>query len=280
MFPKLPNPFLMLKGFLKAQSLELNLDTRSIQLLQHNPLCLAARQPKVGLPKDPLALKLGNDASADFTTEADPEISTPNDSVPYQQGLDKGSKNNTLNHKFTGTNLSVLVDKTKSARDGSQTAHTISGTKVDTRSAFMDDEDHEDDPFITSKECNEEHAKRNKDTHAEPKSRSWNKTKKSLTTQVAKLKKHMWELPKEFLALPGQISLIQTHVKTLEALPGLSNNVTDTLNRFANILNAHNKGVPSAGKSTASHAEGEKNTNPVIEDAELAVGTRLTLHFI
>ncbi|GKG26432.1 hypothetical protein Tco_0399578, partial [Tanacetum coccineum] len=56
----------------------------------------------------------------------------------------------------------------------------------------------------------------------------------------------------------------------MEALLGLLNKVTDTLNRFANILNAHNKGVPSAGKSTASHAEGEKNTNPVIEDVRLA----------
>ncbi|GJT40066.1 retrovirus-related pol polyprotein from transposon TNT 1-94 [Tanacetum coccineum] len=269
----------------------------------------------------------GNDASADFTTEADLEFSAPNDFVPHQQGLDKGSKNNTLNHKFVGTNLSVLVDKTKSARDGSQTAHTISGTTVDTRSAFMDDEDYEDDPFITSKECNEEHAKRNKDTHAEPKitsvpppsptlltehlvssmklkfskllsshdfrssiptelkelpnkitalSREVNELKKHIQEfeiklpEVAELKKHMWELPKEFLALPGQISLIQNHVKTLEALLGLSNNVTDTLNMFASILNAHNKGVPLAGKSTASPAEGEKNTNPVIEDVRLA----------
>ncbi|GJZ42595.1 reverse transcriptase domain-containing protein [Tanacetum coccineum] len=84
-----------------------------------------------------------------------------------------------------------------------------------------------------------------------------------LTTQVAELKKHKWELPKEFLDLPGQISLVQSHFQTLEALLGLLNKVTDTLNRFASILNAHNKGVPSAGKSTASLAEGEKNTNLV-----------------
>ncbi|GKC48574.1 hypothetical protein Tco_1071319 [Tanacetum coccineum] len=64
-------------------------------------------------------LSSGNDASTDFTTEADPKISAPNDSVPHQQG------------------------------DGSQTAHTVSGTKVDTRSDFMDDEDQDDEPFIT-----------------------------------------------------------------------------------------------------------------------------------
>nr|GFD20071.1 hypothetical protein [Tanacetum cinerariifolium] len=35
-------------------------------------------------------------------------------------------------------------------------------------------------------------------------------------------------------------------------------------------LNAHNKGVPSASKSTASPAEEEKNTNLVTKDVELA----------
>ncbi|GKB69543.1 hypothetical protein Tco_0930955 [Tanacetum coccineum] len=87
-------------------------------------------------------------------------------------GLDKGSKNYTPDHTFAGTNPSVLVDKTKSTEDGSQTAHNVSGTKVDTRSAFMDDEDQEYEPFIALKESSEEYAERNKDTHAEPKSTS------------------------------------------------------------------------------------------------------------
>ncbi|GKF24667.1 hypothetical protein Tco_0076989, partial [Tanacetum coccineum] len=114
----------------------------------------------------------GNDASADFTTEVDPKISAPNDFVPHQQGPDEGSKNYTPDHTFAGTNLSVLVDKTKSAGDGSQTAHTISGTKVDTRSAFIDDEYKEDEPFIAPEESSEENAERNKDTHVEHKSTS------------------------------------------------------------------------------------------------------------
>ncbi|GKC34641.1 hypothetical protein Tco_1047025 [Tanacetum coccineum] len=74
----------------------------------------------------------------------------------------------------------------------------------------------------------------------------------------AELKKHIWELPKEFLALPGQISSIQTPIKTLEALLCIFHKVTDTLNRFASILHAHNKGVPSAGKSTTSPVEGRR----------------------
>nr|GEY90470.1 hypothetical protein [Tanacetum cinerariifolium] len=82
-------------------------------------------------------------------------------------------------------------------------------------------------------------------------------------------------LPPRWRLLMGQIIQclgVHSHIQTLEALSGLLNKVTDTLNKFASILNAHNKGVPSAGKSgksTASPAEGGKNTNPVTEDAEL-----------
>ncbi|GJT24260.1 hypothetical protein Tco_0894197 [Tanacetum coccineum] len=279
----------------------------------------------------------GNDASVDFTAEVDPKISAPNDFVPHQQDPDKGSKNYALDHTFALTNPSVLIDKTKSARDGSQIAHIVSGTKVDTRSAFMDDEDHEDEPFIAPKKSSNEHAARNKDTHAEPKSTSLEQDKAKAAAEIAtlkaqfvfpninqliehlvssmkpkfskllsshdfrssiptklkellikitalfrevnELKKHIQEfeieLPEVFNEIPQKLETFSFTVsnlttQTLEALPSLLNKVTNTLNRFASILNAHNKGVPSASKSTASPVEGEKNTNPVIEDVELA----------
>ncbi|GJS38061.1 hypothetical protein Tco_0536443 [Tanacetum coccineum] len=191
----------------------------------------------------------------------------------------------------------------------------------------MYDEDQEDEPFIIPEENSEEHAERNKDTNAEPKStsvpppsptsltellvssmkpefskllsshgfsssiptelkelpikitalsREVKELKKHIQEfeiellEVAELKKHTWELPKELFALPCIISSIQTHIKTLEALPSILNKVTDTLHRFVSILNFHNKGFPSTGKSNALPTEGEKNTNPVIKDAELA----------
>nr|GEV56562.1 hypothetical protein [Tanacetum cinerariifolium] len=177
---------------------------------------------------------------SDFTVEADLEISSPNDFVPHRQGPNKGSKNYTPDHTFSEINPSVLVNKTKSARDGSQTAYThIQEFEIELPEVFKE--------ILLKLE-------------------TFSSTVSSHTTQVAELKKHMWELSKEFLALPCQISSIQTHIKTPEALPC----VTFRIFRFASILNAHNKGVPSAGKSTASPAEGEKNTNPVTEDAELA----------
>nr|GEU49564.1 integrase, catalytic region, zinc finger, CCHC-type, peptidase aspartic, catalytic [Tanacetum cinerariifolium] len=110
------------------------------------------------------------------------------------------------------------------------------GTKVDTRSAFMDDEDQDDETFIIPKESSVENAKRNKDTHT-------------------KHKRTLFPPPSP---------------PTVEALLVLLNKVTDTLSRFASILNAHNKGVPSIGKSTASPTKGEKNTNLLTEDANLA----------
>nr|GFB05724.1 hypothetical protein [Tanacetum cinerariifolium] len=89
-----------------------------------------------------------------------------------------------------------------------------------------------------------------------------------------KLKK----FPTKITALSREVNEPKKHIKgfeidlheTLEALSGLLNKLTDTLNKFASILNAHNKGVISADKSIASPAEGEKNTNPVPKDAELA----------
>ncbi|GKD19904.1 hypothetical protein Tco_1209062, partial [Tanacetum coccineum] len=94
----------------------------------------------------------------------------------------------------------------------------------------------------------------------------------SLTSQVAELKNIQWELPAEFLDLPSQVSSVQEKLKTLDSLPSLLNKVTDTLNRFATVVEnasgAARNNVPSAGKTTASPTEGEKNTNPATTDAE------------
>ncbi|GJR99929.1 hypothetical protein Tco_0316438 [Tanacetum coccineum] len=214
----------------------------------------------------------GNDALADFTAEADPRISAPKDFVPHQQGLDEGSKNYTPDHTFAGTNPSVLVDKTKSAKDGSQTTHTISAQILLLKS--------QNQKLKQDKEkAAAEIATLKLSLSSIPIELKELPTKiTTLFGEVNKLKKHIKEfevelpkeLPKEFLDLPGQISSVQSHIQTLKALLGLLNKVTDTLHMFANVLNAHNKGVPSTGKSTASLAEGEKNTNPVTKDAELA----------
>ncbi|GKB34177.1 hypothetical protein Tco_0879119 [Tanacetum coccineum] len=100
--------------------------------------------------------------------------------------MDEGTKNYSFVHILAGSNLSVLVDKTKSARDGLKTAHTTSGAnkesraddisrKVkledlsdilnDTRSAFFTPDSPTDKPIIVSDESEEEkNAEKDKDT--------------------------------------------------------------------------------------------------------------------
>ncbi|GJT43879.1 retrovirus-related pol polyprotein from transposon TNT 1-94 [Tanacetum coccineum] len=94
----------------------------------------------------------------------------------------------------------------------------------------------------------------------------------SLTSQVVKLKNIQRELPTEFLYVPNQISSGHKKLKTLDSLPSILNKVTETLNRFAtmveNTSGATTNDVPSAGQASASPTEGEKNTNPAITDAE------------
>ncbi|GKF03167.1 hypothetical protein Tco_0030090 [Tanacetum coccineum] len=90
----------------------------------------------------------------------------------------------------------------------------------------------------------------------------------SLSSQVAELKNIQWKLPAEFLNLPSQVSSVQEKLKILDSLPSLMHNVTDTLNRFAtmveNTSGAISMNVPSTCKETTLPAEGEKNT----KDAE------------
>nr|GEX06831.1 hypothetical protein [Tanacetum cinerariifolium] len=103
-------------------------------------------------------------------------------------GMDEGTKSYSFDYIFVGSNPSVLVDKTKSARDGLKIAHTNSGAneesraddislKVkledlsnilkDTRSVFFTPDSLPDEQIIISGESKEEEeVARDKDTEA------------------------------------------------------------------------------------------------------------------
>nr|GEV94485.1 retrovirus-related Pol polyprotein from transposon TNT 1-94 [Tanacetum cinerariifolium] len=266
----------------------------------------------------------------------------------------------------SGSNLSVLVDKTKSLRDGLKTTHTDSGTNKesraddiskkiklenlseflkDTRSAFFTPDFLQDEPIIVTDKSEEEDADKEEthntshdipeEIHRQPayyslitflkpelskllashnfasclptelkellskftklsgeikalkqdvkdteiklhrdlkkiptKLETFTFTISSLTSQVIELKNIQWELPTELHALTLLVSLVQNQLKTLDFLPSLLHKVTETLNRFATVVEnaseATTKDVPLAGQATASPAEGEKNT----KDAE------------
>ncbi|GJR10701.1 retrovirus-related pol polyprotein from transposon TNT 1-94 [Tanacetum coccineum] len=78
----------------------------------------------------------------------------------------------------------------------------------------------------------------------------------SLSSQVAELKNIQWELPTEFLDLPHLVSSVQEKLKTLDSLPCLLKKVTNTLNRFATLVEK-----ASTNKATASPVEREKDVD-------------------
>ncbi|GKG02319.1 hypothetical protein Tco_0307024 [Tanacetum coccineum] len=90
--------------------------------------------------------------------------------------MDEGTKNYAPGHTFVGTNLSVLVDQTKSARDGLKTTHT----DLDTRSTFFTPDFPIDEPIIVTDESEEEEAEKHKEAH----DASHNKPKDTSTSRT------------------------------------------------------------------------------------------------
>nr|GEZ28201.1 hypothetical protein [Tanacetum cinerariifolium] len=214
------------------------------------------------------------------------DFKAPEYSSPTEEGMDEGTKTCSFSHILVGSNPSVLVDKTKSIRDGLKTAHTTSSSNKesgaddilrnvkledladilkDTRSAFFTSDSPTDEPIIVSYKKGLEQAKVTVEAEvasmkAKPSYPDINQLTELL---VAELKNIQWELPPEFLDLPHLASSVQEKLKTLDSLPCLLKTVTNTLNRFAtlveNALGATTTGVPSANKATASPAEGDKD---------------------
>ncbi|GKD55716.1 hypothetical protein Tco_1289103 [Tanacetum coccineum] len=260
-------------------------------------------------------------------------------SPPTPVDMDEGTKNYSFDHILAGFNPSILVDKTKSARDGLKNAHINSGTNKeygilkrikledlskflkDTRSAFFTPDSSQDDPIIVTDESKEEEADKEyiHDTYHDvpedtsvppppsPKSAqiqelmaqaklskllaSHNfasclstKLKKlsskftKLSGKIKELKQHVKdmeiELPGDLKEIPTKLETftssisIQKQLKTLDSLPSLLNKVTETLNRFATVVEnaseATTKDIPSASQATNLPTEGDKNT----KDAE------------
>ncbi|GJX30099.1 hypothetical protein Tco_0238178 [Tanacetum coccineum] len=82
---------------------------------------------------------LGNDTLAVSTAEADPRNSAPSDFIPQQQGMNEGTKNNSYDHLFAGTNPQVFADKTKSISDGLETV--LATPKIGTSNATKTSEE-------------------------------------------------------------------------------------------------------------------------------------------
>ncbi|GJR07777.1 hypothetical protein Tco_0790429 [Tanacetum coccineum] len=228
------------------------------------------------------------DASADSTTKADPELSAPSDFIPQQHGMNEGTKNNSYDHLFTGTDPHVLADKTKSFRaiKLENLAKLVPNVKVD----FKDLDSLEDDPIIVVDDSEEDKEEdKNEEIHSttndetEYISASTSPSPRSIQLQELKnqvlllqSQKHTLETKKtkveaEITRLKAQpsfpnVASVQANLKTIDAILGLLLNVTKALNKFTQVLDsasikAGDQGVPSAGQADTMPTEGEKNTN-------------------
>ncbi|GJS48070.1 hypothetical protein Tco_0598191 [Tanacetum coccineum] len=159
--------------------------------------------------------------------------------------MDEETKNYSFDHIFVGSNPSVLVDKTKSARDGLKTAHTDSGAnkesranaislKVkledlsnilkDTRSAFFTLDSPTDEPIIVSdKSKEEEEVSKDKDieatSHDKPEDTSVPPPPSPKLAQIQELmaQVHLLQSPKE--ELEQAKAKAETEVASMKAKP-------------------------------------------------------------
>ncbi|GJY58534.1 hypothetical protein Tco_0458426 [Tanacetum coccineum] len=142
----------------------------------------------------------GRDALADSTAEADPRKYAPHDSIPQQQGRDKGTKNYTLNHIFAGTNPNVLVDKTKSVSEGLETILTTLET-----GKGADLESQKDDRIIVVNESEEKEDK-DKGIHADSK----------FETKDTSVPKPLYPRSIQLKELTNQVLILQSQKRKLD----------------------------------------------------------------
>ncbi|GKA86505.1 hypothetical protein Tco_0808216 [Tanacetum coccineum] len=186
-------------------------------------------------------------------------------------GMDEGTQNYLLDHIFAGTNLSVIVDKTKSVVDGLKTTHTDLGTNEesrsdeiskkikledpsnlmqDTRSTFFTYNSPQDEPIIVSNESEEENTKRYEDTHAtshdEPEDTSIPHPPSPKSVQIQELMAQVLLLQSQKLKLEQQKEKAEAEVAFLKAQP-----LYPDVNQLTELLVTSLK--PELSKLLASH---------------------------
>nr|GEY46653.1 retrovirus-related Pol polyprotein from transposon TNT 1-94 [Tanacetum cinerariifolium] len=215
-------------------------------------------------------------------------------------GMDEGTQNYSLDHIFTGTNSSVFVDKTKSARDGLKTTHAdlctnkesrsdeiskkikqedLSNLMQDTRSAFLTPDSLQDESIIISDESEEEESKRYGDTHTTPydglKDTSIPHLSSPKSVQIQELMSQVTYFNLKKTSWSNKKQRLKQKLLSLKLGPHIHIS-TNLLNFwFSTIMeNAStkpiNKCIPSAGHASASPTEGKKNTHQATKDADNA----------
>ncbi|GJX10791.1 hypothetical protein Tco_0200650 [Tanacetum coccineum] len=167
----------------------------------------------------------GHDVSVDFTAEADPGLSAPND--------------------FIRTDPHVLANQTKSVSEGLETVLTQPTTEKGASSTAIHGDKEEASNTIKSSQIQELtnqvlilQSQKHKLELEKNKAKAEAALLKAQPSfpNVEQLNELLWKIPKEFLSLPAKVKSSQAKLKTLDALPSLLLNVTKALNKFAEVL--------------------------------------------
>ncbi|GKB41703.1 hypothetical protein Tco_0886645 [Tanacetum coccineum] len=78
--------------------------------------------------------------------EADPGLSAPNDSIPQQQGMDKGTKNTSYNHIFAASSIARQVKEVEAS--STIKLEDLAKLVLSMEPSFKDLDSPEDDPII------------------------------------------------------------------------------------------------------------------------------------
>ncbi|GKB35073.1 hypothetical protein Tco_0880015 [Tanacetum coccineum] len=230
----------------------------------------------------------GCDALANSIVEVDPKKSAPNDSISKQQDMDKGTKNYSVDHIFTGTNPHVLVEQTKVASKGLETVLTQPTTGKG--ASDIEKRLRKNSTLLVISTALRIH-KRRSSWKTYPRWSSVKNQKKLKMHQIFKLKKEKIDTKVEVAFLSAQPSFpnveqlielldlkeIPTKLEKFTAIvESLTTQVVElkTLQRelLAEFLfvptqviesastKARDKGVPSAGPANTKPVKGENNT--------------------
>nr|GEX43950.1 hypothetical protein [Tanacetum cinerariifolium] len=211
----------------------------------------------------------GHDVLANFTAEADPGLSAPNDSIPLQQDQTK-SVSEGLETVLTQPITEKEAISTTIHGDKEESSNTIKLKDLaklvsQIQPSFKDLDLPKDDPVIIVDESDED------EPTAKTKDTSLNELLvKSLQTVFSMIiSSHdfssslptelKWELPEEFLSLQAKVESAQAKLNTLDALPSLLLNVTKALNKFAEVLESTSIKAGDQKEAKAEAAKQERN---------------------
>nr|GEX58026.1 putative reverse transcriptase domain-containing protein [Tanacetum cinerariifolium] len=163
-------------------------------------------------------------SSANSTTEADPRLSAPNDSVPPQQGMDEGTKNTSYHHIFAEAS-STAIHGDKEEASSTIKLEDLAKLVSQIQPSFKDLDSPKDDHVIIVDENDEDEPNAKTEDTSVPRSSS----PSSLPTKLKDLPSKFNELTEEIKGLKTQVHELETKLPNeLKEIPTQLEDFTKT----------------------------------------------------